>query len=334
MTSCALTVNEQKQAVIALVGGVNAEVRQLLVKHIDQIWCAALQHSCEYPLTFLYAQREAIDFALAKLAPLVNQKRGKTDAFRTAEGFTRSKSEAKTTQRGSGFSCDWSNTGSYASHQNNSDSWTINRSASDSSAQSFYYSHTWDRGRVRDDAQSRSTYERRAGSTRRTESQDFSNSTTNSDSYERTNGMQSVPYIPLGSQTIPVKVAIPPFDISWDTGTFLGPINLTRGPEVGPDVTVHFNAAAAPCDRLSVSCPLTISNSDLVACGITDDDTPIDISICALQSYSANSELFSQITIPIPFLGSFTFAGTWAKNYESRPRCGRSTSVAVSTRFE
>jgi len=333
MTSCALTVNEQKQAVIALVGGVNAEVRQLLVKHIDQIWCAALQHSCEYPLTFLYAQREAIDFALAKLAPLVNQKRGKTDAFRTAEGFTRSKSEAKTTQRGSGFSCDWSNTGSYASHQNNSDSWTINRSASDSSAQSFYYSHTWDRGRVRDDAQSRSTYERRAGSTRRTESQDFSNSVTNSDSYERTNGMQSVPYIPLGSQIIPVKVAIPPFDISWDTGTFLGTINLTRGPEVGPDVRVEFNQAAAPCDRLSVSCPLTISNSDLVACGITDDDTPIDISICALQSYSANSELFSQITIPIPFLGSFTFAGTWAKNYESRPRCGRSTSIALSTGF-
>ena len=28
MTSCTLTVNEQKQAVIALVGGVNAEVRQ------------------------------------------------------------------------------------------------------------------------------------------------------------------------------------------------------------------------------------------------------------------------------------------------------------------
>jgi hypothetical protein len=99
MTSCVLTVNEQKQAVIALVGGVNAEVRQLLLKYIDQIWCAALQHSCEYPLTFLYAQREAIDFALAKLAPLVNQKRGKTDAFRTAEGFTRSKAEAKTTQR-------------------------------------------------------------------------------------------------------------------------------------------------------------------------------------------------------------------------------------------
>jgi len=38
MTSCALTVNEQKQAVIALVGGVNAEVRQLLLKYIDQIF--------------------------------------------------------------------------------------------------------------------------------------------------------------------------------------------------------------------------------------------------------------------------------------------------------
>ena len=333
MTTCALTVAEQKNAVIALVGGVNAEVRQLVAKYIDQIWCAALQHSCEYPLTFLYAQREAIDFALAKLVPLVNQKRGKTDAFRTAEGFTRSKAEAKTIQRGSGFSCDWSNTGSYASHQTNSDSWSIGRSASDSSAQSFYYSHTWDRGRVRDDAQSRSTYERTASNTRRTESQDVNVGDSNSTSAERTLGTNGVPTIVLGNQVIPIKVAIPPFDLVWNVGGLIQTITIQKGPEVGPDVPIYYQTNLSSCGEQPVGCPLTISNSDLVACGITDDNTPVDISVCSLSSYSANSELFAQITIPIPFLGSFTFAGTWARNYESRPRCGNSRSESRTVGF-
>ncbi len=333
MTTCALTIAEQKQAVIALVGGVNAEVRHLLLKYIDQIWCAAAQHSCEYPLTFLYAQREAIDFALAKLAPLVNQKRGKTDAFRTAEGFTRSKADAKTVQRGSGFSCDWSNTGSYASHQTNSDSWSIGRSASDSSAQSFYYSHSWDRGRVRDDAQSRSVYERRANTTRRTESMDVTVGDSSSTSSERTQGTNAIPTVILGDQAIPIRIAIPPFDISFNTGTILGTISLQKGPEIGPDIIIPSRQNLSLCAEQGVGCPSTIANSDLVACGITDDQTPIDLSVCNLTSYSANAELFAQVTIPIPFVGSFTFAGTWARNYESRPRCGRSLSESRTVGF-
>ena len=333
MSECVLTVDEQKKAVIALVGSVNAEVRALLLKYIDTIWCAAQQHSCEYPLTLLYAQREAIDFALAKLAPFVSQKRGKTDAFRTAEGMTRSNADARTTQRGSGFSCDWSNTGSFAVHQNNSDSWSIGRSATDSSAQSFYYSHSWDRGRSRDDAQSRSVYERNANTTRRTESQDFSTLVGNSEGSERTASTEGVPHAILDNESFPITIAIPPFDIYIPIGGLIREINLPRGPDVQVGQLKARYENVMPCEPSGVGCPAAGDNGDLFTCGIIQDDQVVSPSVCNRRSYSTNSEVFTQVTIPVPFVGAFTFSGNWAKGYESRPRCGSSRSRSIGIGF-
>jgi len=336
--SATCTVDQQKRAVILLVGSVNDQVKKLIEDNIDKIWCAALAYNCVYPLTVLYAQREAIDFALAMLVPFVNQKRGKTDGYRTAKGYTRHEAESKTTGRGQGYSCDWSNTASFAVGQTNGDSWSRARSASDHGSQTFFYSHSWDRGRIRDDASSASAYSRRSETARTNESEDFNESSSRTAS-RGTAGLQ-VPSPAFTSgvvgqsmtatlqiPTAPINIPTPFGPIVIDTGTFL---NYSASTPATPDPT-----AGAACGTIGVPCPGTLGG------GLPPIPTDVDADnlnfplhpVCNLINYSASSEANVQLTIGIPFLAALTISGSWAAGVENRPRCMSGRTDAASTSY-
>ena len=330
-----LTVSQQKQSVVEFVGAVGQEIRQLVADNIDDIWCVALNYGCSYPLTVLYAQREAIDFALAWLTPRVNQKLGDTDAFRTTEGKTDATSQARSNSRGQGWSCDWSNTASFANNRTNGDSWSRSRSASDHQSSTFYFSHSWDRSRRREDSASQSAYGRSSETARTNESQHFSEH-SNRVASQSVGGLHvgapffsSLPITPLS-----VKIKVPPLDIVINTP--FGPITVGSGAWINAslvDISPPFEGSAvSTCAGAGVGCPTATlqvvpppsrEEADNVSFGFP--------SFCLSPSYSASNEVSLNVAVPIPFVGSLNFSATWAAGAEQRPRCMSSRTDAQSS---
>lgn len=336
MTAITLTVAQQKQAVIDLVGSVNDEVRQFLVNNIDDIWCAATRYNCIYPLTLLYAQREAIDFALAKLAPFVSEKRANNEGYRTTQGYTRHEASSGTVGRGQGYSCDWSNTNSFAVGKTDGDSWSRARSTNDQSSQTFYYSHTWDRGRTRDDANSASSYGRSATTARTNESEDFNESNSRSASRGTAGVHVSGPVFTSGvsGQSMTARLQIPSAPVTF--GTPFGTISIPVGTFFDYSATTPPTpspANAAQCAIFEAPCPATLGG------GLPPIPTDIDADnlslpfdfVCNLPNYSASSEATVQSTIGIPFIATLNISGTWGGGVENRPRCMSSRSDGSST---
>lgn len=330
-----LTLAQQKQSVIELVGAVGQEIRDLVQANIDDIWCVAINYGCTYPLTVLYAQREAIDFALAWLVPRVSQKRGDTDAFRTTEGKTRTTAQARSNSRGQGWSCDWSNTASFANNRTNGDSWSRHRSAADHQASTFYFSHSWDRSRRREDAASQSAYGRSSETARTNESQHYSEH-SNRVASQSVGGIHlTAPFFSnLPLSPLSVKIKLPPLDIVINTP--FGPITVPAGswinaplvdispPFVGAGVSVCAGAGVGcPTATLGVIPPPSREDADNVSFGFP--------SFCLSPSYSASSEVSLNVAVPIPFVGSLSFSATWAAGAEQRPRCMASRTDAQSS---
>lgn len=336
MPALVLTVNQQKQAVIDLVGSINEDVRQLIFDNIDDIWCAAKRYNCIYPLTLLYAQREAIDFALAKLAPYVSEKRANSEGYRIAKGYTRHESDSSTHGRGQGYSCDWSNTGSFSVGKTDGDSWSRARNASDQSSQTFYYSHSWDRGRTRDDANSASSFSRSTVTARTNESEDFNESNSRSASRGTAGIHVSAPIFTSGvsGQSLTANLSIPTDPVVIPTP--FGTISIAPGTFTNISVSTPSTpspAQAAQCGIFEAPCPPTLGGGlPPIPTDIQADNLDLPFAnVCNLANYSASSEATIQTTIPIPFIATITISGSWGGGVENRPRCMSSRSDAAST---
>lgn len=333
----------QKQAVISMVGAVNAEIRQALERNIDYIWCAAAKLNCNPTLTFLYAQKEAVDFALLWLAPKVSSKKGFGESYRVSQGAARARADSRLDGASQGWSCDWSNTGSFAVHQTNGDSWTRARSESDSESYSFFSSHTWARGRSRSDEHSRAESVRQSTTTRLNEGESrgallsFGHTTEESGDYVSTPVVDEVfqhdpiirigvckdPFLAPESSCPPGNWFVGPFDLQ-----FSGPIRPSP-----PDLPEGFFQTPFGCFPTLVTCSRVPTQTE---CGEPPDERDAlfenfpRMPMCLRRNYSSSAEVQFQIYIPIPALGSFSLGGTWGTSLEQKPRCAQSRASAFT----
>ncbi len=142
-----LTVAEKSKIVLDLVGAVSDEVNTLLAQHMEQIICEGAAMGCSYPFDLLYSQLAAIDLALAWMARKVDTKRGYGESLRKQLSQARGSSVTVAHSESQGWTCDWADSSSYNTYQNNSDSYS--RFTETRDGQTWRYSRTvsWDRGR-------------------------------------------------------------------------------------------------------------------------------------------------------------------------------------------
>lgn len=330
----------QKQAIVGMVGAVDAEVRALIERNIDDIWCAAIRYSCEPTLTFLYAQKEAIDFALMWVAPKISTKKGQSEGYRVSQGAARAKSNSRLDGASQGWTCDWSNTGSYSSHQTNGDSWTRARSETDGESYSFFYSHTWARGQSRSDEQSRADSVRQSNTVRLNEGRSDGGSISFGHSTEDAGNYVPSPFPdPIFQYEPAVSIGIcldPLFNPLSNCNNPIPnpPLNLTlSGKIVEADFVQPFLETPRGCHPTRVGCTVLPNE---IECGQipSEYDTLFEnfprMPLCERENYSASSEVNVNVYIPIPLVGSLSIGGTWATTLESKPRCAQSRASGFS----
>lgn len=332
-----LTVEQKKAAIVEMLRAISPEVHELVAANIHAIWQAALRHNCTPPLDFLYAQREAVDFALAWLSTRVSNKRGFMDAMRTSIGRSRATSQSSTDGVMQGESCDWANTSGYTTYQNNADGFTRSRSQNDSNSYTYYQQQSWDRSRTRQDAQSRSDAVRQATATRVRE--EVSSAGTRARGYSRDQSGNYVqnPLPPQWDYSLNVPIVIPPVDINIPTP--FGPITIPEAGLVNFSIPIRneppIGNADAICPPLRAircqplfspdECEIRLPSDDEVDAG--DFDEPAMLSRPNVQ---AQVDVTMSVTLPIPAVGSLTISAQFQSGIEQRPKSSISRSYSRS----
>ncbi|MFN4294613.1 MAG: hypothetical protein ACK4JD_10820 [Thermoflexales bacterium] len=334
----------RQAGVVQMVGAVSPEVRELIQRNIQAIWVAACRYSCQEPLTTLYAQREALDLALAYLAPLVNDKRGVGSSERVSLGRSRAEREGRADGSSQNWSCDWSNTGSYAVHQTNGDGYTRARSATDGETFAYFRTQSWDRGRTQQASNSRSDASKRATTTRANEQRSAGDGQM--DGYS-TEGHGQYRYSPVPSPSIQhdYSINLLPDEITLPGGITIGltPINVSlSGPLPQPgdlpsgihcDGPYDFTGClrrVEPIEDLDLTpiCPRVLTELEVLRRRI--NALPV---IGVFPNFAASAEFNIQLSIPIPGAGSFNLSYVFQSGAEQRPRwaTGRNVGEATST---
>lgn len=345
-----LTLEAQKRAVVSIVGAVNEDVRALIARNIDAIWSAAQQRTCFPSLLFLYAQREAIDFALMYLAPLISTKKGIGDAYRVSEGAARGRGQSRVDGASQGWSCDWANTSSFNVHRSDGDAFTRARSQSNAENNARFESHTWSRGQSRTESNSRSQSERQSNTVRTSESRSRSESFTLGRSRETSGVYLPTPYVdPIHQwqKTIDIGICGDPLFYpdrngcnSWyGFSVSLGdPVELWRG-----DFPIGY--VNSECPAVPVRCvPISIVRDSESKCNPPSAEDLFSEAwfsgpaLCNWLNFAAHIDQSITVYVPTP-IGVFSLSGAWTSGIESRPRCyksrqeTRSDSRSVSASF-
>ncbi|MDW8293242.1 MAG: hypothetical protein RML84_09155 [Anaerolineae bacterium] len=326
-------VAEQKEAIVQMIGAVSPEVGAIVAQNIDDIWQAALRHSCTGLLAFLYAQREALDFALAWLAPRVSAKRGFGDAIRVAQGALRSRSESAVEGASQGWSCDWSNTSSYSAHKTDGDGFTRALSESDAESFVFFRSAGYDRSVSRNDAHARSDASRQSNTVRTSESASSSDTVGWGYNAETAGFYLHLPYpTEQWNYQLNLSISVPPTDINLGAitipaGVFQINVPIASLPPLGP--------SDARCTVMPAPCPPVLELQDLECRVMSDEDAQQHAyefaPICNRINMQTSAEVALTVTVPIPMIGSFTIGASWLSSYEQRPRCAASRATTQSS---
>jgi hypothetical protein len=118
------TESQIKTAVVDVVGACNPAIREFLNAEIDNLWCLARMEACQYPMSFLVAQRCAIDVALDRAAFLFDQAKGSSKNTMNSVYAGRNVSDSTSHGQSQAWGCDWSDSSSFREFQRRADAHT------------------------------------------------------------------------------------------------------------------------------------------------------------------------------------------------------------------
>ena len=325
-----LTVAARRAAVVQMVGAVAPEVRSLIERNIDAIWSVACRYACYEPLTTLYAQREALDLALAYFAPLVSRKDGSGSGERVSLGRSHAESVGRADGSSQNWSCDWSNTSSYAVHRTDGDGYTRARSATDGETFAYFRQQSWDRSQTQQVSNSRADSRRRSATTRANEQRSAGDGQMDGFSTE---GHGRYVYTPTPEARIqhPYQVSIldiniPLADPIPTPDDLPSGIHCERGPQAVGCLSLVRPELDSDVQYVAPSCPLVLTENEVIQRRMFSLPP-----IANIPNYSVSAEHNVQLYIPIPAVGVVNIGFIWQSSTEQRPRWSTSRTIGDSS---